>query len=104
MFISYVDEPKLKDFDLSSLRGGIVGGSPLPPKTMEDMVGKLGLAEALNVYGLSECGGLATTNVKDDPIDKKANTVGVALENCQIKIVDPEMGKGLPVGSQGDIL
>jgi len=103
MFISYVDEPNLKDFDLSSLRGGIVGGSPLPPKTMEDMVGKLGLEEALNVYGLSECGGLATTNVIDDPIDKKSNTVGVALENCQIKIVDPETGKELPAGSQGEV-
>jgi fatty-acyl-CoA synthase len=103
MFISYVDEPSLKDFDLASLRGGIVGGSPLPPKTMEDMVGKLGLEEALNVYGLSECGGLATTNVVDDPIDKKSNTVGVALENCQIKIVDPETGKELPAGSQGEV-
>jgi fatty-acyl-CoA synthase len=103
MFISYVDEPSLRDFDLSTLRGGIVGGSPLPPKTMEDMVGKLGLVEVLNVYGLSECGGLATTNLVDDPIDKKANTVGVALENCRIKIVDPETGRELPGGSQGEI-
>jgi fatty-acyl-CoA synthase len=103
MFISYVDEPSLADFDLSSLRGGIVGGSPLPPKTMEDMVGKLGLGEALNVYGLSECGGLATTNLADDPIAKKANTVGVALENCRIKLVEPETGKAVPVGSQGEV-
>jgi len=103
MFISYVDEPKLMDFDLSSLRGGIVGGSPLPPKTMEDMVNKLGLTEALNVYGLSECGGLATTNVMDDPIEKKATTVGIPLENCQVKVIDPESGKEQPAGSQGEI-
>jgi fatty-acyl-CoA synthase len=103
MFISYVDEPKLEDFDLSSLRGGIVGGSPLPPKTMEEMVGQLGLSEALNVYGLSECGGLATTNLADDPIEKKANTVGVALENCRIKIVDPETGAELAAGGQGEV-
>ena len=103
MFISYVDEPRLGEFDLSSLRGGIVGGSPLPPKTMEEMVEKLGLTECLNVYGLSECGGLATTNLSDDPIDKKANTVGVALENCKIKMVDPETGKEVPNGSQGEV-
>jgi fatty-acyl-CoA synthase len=103
MFISYVDEPKLGEYDLSSLRGGIVGGSPLPPKTMEEMISKLNLAEALNVYGLSECGGLATTNLMDDPVDRKANTVGVALPNCRIKIVDPETGKEMPAGQQGEV-
>jgi len=103
MFISYVDEPKRTEFDLSSLAGGIVGGSPLPPKTMEDMTSKLGLKDVLNVYGLSECGGLATTNVTDDPLDKKANTVGMALPNCKIKLVDPESGKEVPTGSQGEV-
>ncbi len=103
MFISYVDEPRLADHDLSSLRGGIVGGSPLPPKTMEEMVGKLGLTQVLNVYGLSECGGLATTNLADDSMDRKANTVGTALPNCRIKIVDPESGTEVPGGNQGEV-
>jgi fatty-acyl-CoA synthase len=103
MFISYLDEPSLAECDLSTLRGGIVGGSPLPPKTMEEMVRKLGLKEALNVYGLSECGGLATTNLRDDSVSLKANTVGVALPNCRIKIADPETGKALDPGSQGEV-
>lgn len=103
MFISYLDDPGLSGHDLSSLRGGIVGGSPLPPKTMEEMVRKLGMSEALNVYGLSECGGLATTNLREDPVSLKANTVGVPLPNCRVKIADPETGKELEPGGQGEV-
>lgn len=102
-FISYLDHPARSRYDLSSLVGGMVGGSPLPPSTMEAIVGELGAREMLNVYGLSECGGVATTTRREDPMERRANTVGVALPNALVKITDPHTGAELGPGQEGEI-
>ncbi|MBI4514311.1 MAG: AMP-binding protein [Deltaproteobacteria bacterium] len=102
-YIGYLDEPRRKQFDLSSLRGGIVGGSPLPSATMDAIAGDLGCAEILNVFGLSECGGIATTTKIDDPAELKRTTVGTPLPNARVKIVDPRTGKDAAPGEQGEI-
>jgi fatty-acyl-CoA synthase len=102
-FISYLDDGQRRDFDLSSLVGGIVGGSPLPSATMDDIIGTLGCPEILNVFGLSECGGIATTTRRDDPPELRRRTVGVPLPNARVKVVDPHTGAEVAAGEQGEI-
>lgn len=102
-FISYLDERRRREFDLSSLVGGIVGGSPLPSATMDDIIATLGCRETLNVFGLSECGGIATTTRRDDPPELRRTTVGVPLPNACVRIVDPRTGAEVASGEQGEI-
>jgi len=102
-YISYLDDARRGQFDLSSLVGGIVGGSPLPSATMDAIVSTLGCPEMLNVFGLSECGGIATTTRVDDPPELKRSTVGTPLPNARVKVVDPHRGVEAAPGEQGEI-
>ena len=102
-FISYLDDERRSRFDLSSLRGGIVGGSPLPSSTADAIVSRLKCPEILNVFGLSECGGIATTTRRDDPPELRRSTVGTPLPNVRVKIVNPETGAETAPGEQGEV-
>jgi fatty-acyl-CoA synthase len=102
-FISYLDDPHRGEFDLGSLVGGIVGGSPLPSVTMDGILDTLRCPEMLNVFGLSECGGVAVTTRIDDPIELKRTTVGTVLANARLKVIDPGDGTELASGEQGEI-
>jgi fatty-acyl-CoA synthase len=102
-FISYLDDPRRPEFDLRSLVGGIVGGSPLPSATMDGILGSLHCPEMLNVFGLSECGGIATTTRIDDPLELKRTTVGTPLPNARVKVVDPRTGAEAAPDEQGEI-
>ncbi|MFQ5666825.1 MAG: AMP-binding protein [Candidatus Binatia bacterium] len=102
-FISYLDDERRRQFDLSSLVGGIVGGSPLPSATMDEIIGTLRCREILNVFGLSECGGIASTTRIDDPPELKRQTVGVPLPNVRLKVVAPGSGAEVTAGEQGEI-
>ncbi len=102
-YISYLDDARRHRFDLRSLVGGIVGGSPLPSATMDGILHELRCPEILNVFGLSECGGIATTTRIDDPIELKRTTVGTPLPNARVKVVDPRTGKTCAPGEQGEI-
>lgn len=103
MFIMFLDHPKLKTANLSSLRGGLVGGAPVPPWGMKGIIDDLGAKQMLNIYGLSECGGTSTTTLIDDPLDSKCNTAGIPLPNVLLSIVNPETGKELGCGEVGEI-
>ncbi len=103
MFISYLDDGRRSQFDLSSIVGGIVGGSPLPSATMDAILDELRCREILNVFGLSECGGVATTTHIDDPVERKRTTVGTALPSAGVKVIDPNTGAEAAPGKQGEI-
>lgn len=102
-YISYLDDPHRGDFDLRSLVGGIVGGSPLPSATMDGILDTLHCPEMLNVFGLSECGGVAVSTRIDDPIELKRTTVGSVLPHARLKVIDPGTGTDVEPGEQGEI-
>jgi fatty-acyl-CoA synthase len=102
-YISYLDDSRRGEFDLRSLVGGIVGGSPLPSATMDGIIETLHCPQMLNVFGLSECGGIATTTRIDDPPELKRTTVGSPLPNASVRVVDPGTGAEAVPGEQGEI-
>lgn len=102
-YVMILNDPHLGKYDLSSLRTGVVGGAPAAPETIRTAIRKLGFKQMFNVYGLSECGGLSTTTLPDDPVEVVASTVGVAFPSCRVKIVDPHELVDLPPDTPGEI-
>ncbi|HBY95130.1 MAG TPA: AMP-binding protein [Chloroflexi bacterium] len=102
-YVMILNDPHLGKYDLSSLRIGVVGGAPAAPETIRTAIQKLGFKQMFNAYGLSECGGLSTTTLPDDPVEVVASTVGVAFPSCRVKIVDPHTFVDLPPNTPGEI-
>jgi fatty-acyl-CoA synthase len=103
MFIMMLDDPSLEDTDLGSLRAAIVGGAPCPPEIIRAMKERMGFDYVVHCYGLSECGGLSTSTLKDDPIEKIAHTVGKPFDSVELRIADTASGQSLPAGAQGEV-
>ena len=103
MFIAQLGHPDFEKFDLSSLRTGIMAGSPCPVEVMRQVIDRMGAKEILIAYGLTEAAPLITLTNIDDTIERRVNTVGPALPNVEIKIVDPETGEDLSRGQQGEL-
>ena len=103
MYIMMLNHPELETFDLGSLRGAIVGGAPCPPETIRSMQKRMGFEYVIHCYGLSECAGLSTCTLIDDPIEKTATTVGPRFPSCHVQVTDPSSATPLPSGEQGEI-
>ncbi len=102
MFIAMLDHPKFKDFDLSSLRTGIMAGASCPVEIMKKVINNMGMSDVLIAYGQTECSPVNHMTKADDPIDKRVETVGKAGPHIEIKIID-EDGMVAPVGNKGEI-
>ena len=102
-YVMILNCPEFGQYDLSSLRTGVIGGAPAAPDTIRAAMHKMGLRQMFNAYGLSECGGLSTSTLPDDSVETIAQTVGVAFPSCRVKIVDPHTLADLPPGEQGEI-
>ncbi|HOJ79064.1 MAG TPA: AMP-binding protein [Bacillota bacterium] len=103
MFISELQVLEEKHFDTSSLRTGIMAGSPCPIEIMKQVVEKMGARELTIAYGLTESSPVMSQTRTDDPIELRVSTVGRALPNVEIKIVDPNTGETVPYGVPGEI-
>jgi fatty-acyl-CoA synthase len=103
MFIAEFSHPMFDIFDLSSLRTGIMAGSPCPIEAMKKVVKDMHMTEITSVYGLTEGSPGFTQTSVDDPLEKRVETVGKPLPNCEVKIVDPETGKTLGTNQTGEI-
>jgi fatty-acyl-CoA synthase len=103
MFIAELNHPDFNQFDLSTLRTGIMAGSPCPTEVMKAVVEKMGAKEITIVYGQTESSPGITQTRTNDPIELRVSTVGRALPNVEVKIVDPETGEEVPVGFQGEL-
>jgi fatty-acyl-CoA synthase len=103
MFIAELNHPMFDMFDLSSLRTGIMAGSPCPIETMRQVIDKMHMTDVTIAYGLTEGSPVMTQTRTDDPIEVKVGTVGRDLPGIEVKIFDPETGKELPVGQQGEV-
>lgn len=102
MFIAELDHPRFAEFDLSSLRTGIMAGSPCPTEVMKRVVEQMHLREITIAYGMTETSPVSCQSSFDTPLDKRVSTVGRVQPHLGIKIVDPETGAVVPVGERGE--
>jgi fatty-acyl-CoA synthase len=103
MFIAELEEMEKKNYDTSSLRTGIMAGSPCPIEVMKKVVDLMGATEMTIVYGQTEASPGITQTRREDSLDLRVSTVGRALSNVQVKIVDPISEKQVDPGIQGEL-
>lgn len=103
MMESMLRHPEVIRVDLSSLRTGIVTGAACPVELMPQVVGRLHLREITVAYGQSEATAVITQTRTEDSLDLRVTTVGRALPNVEVKIVDPKTGIEVPRGSEGEL-
>lgn len=104
MFIAVMDHPLFNKFDFSTLRTGIMAGSPCPVKTMREAVEKMNMREVTIVYGLTESSpGMTQTMYNEADINRKCTTVGQAMPGVEVAIMDPETGMHCPPGVHGEV-
>lgn len=103
MFIAELDHPRFKEFDLSTLRTGIMAGSPCPIEVMKRVVHEMHLGEITIAYGMTETSPVSCQSSTDTPLDKRVSTVGTVQPHLEVKIIDPETGAVMPVGKSGEL-
>ncbi len=103
MFIAILEHSMFSRFDYSSLRTGIMAGSPCPVKVMRQVMDKMNMKEVTICYGLTEASPVITQTRTDDSIEKRVETVGKPLPGIEVKLVDPKTGKDVPPGVQGEV-
>jgi fatty-acyl-CoA synthase len=103
MFIAMLDHPRFADFDLSSLRTGIMAGSPCPVEVMKRVVDRMNMREVTIAYGMTETSPVSFQSSTDDPLDRRVSTVGRIQPHVEVKIVDGE-GRIVPRGTPGELL
>lgn len=101
MFIALLSQENLSDFDVTSLRTGIMAGSPCPKATMEQVMDRLNMNEVTIGYGMTETSPLTTQTATDDPLNERVSTVGRVHPHAEAKVVGPD-GATVPIGEQGE--
>ena len=102
MFIAELDHPRFKEFDLSTLRTGIMAGSPCPTEVMKRVVEQMNLREITIAYGMTETSPVSCQSSTDTPLEKRVSTVGQVQPHLEIKIIDPETGAVVARGQRGE--
>ena len=102
MFVAMLDHPDFKSFDLSSLRTGIMAGSPCPIEVMKKVIALMHMSEVTIAYGMTETSPVSFQSGVDDPLEKRVSTVGRIHPHVEVKVVDAEGGT-VPVGERGEL-
>ncbi len=102
MFIAELGLPGFDTFDLTSLRTGIMAGSPCPIEVMKRVVGEMGMTEVTICYGMTETSPVSTQTSADDDLDRRTSTVGRVHPHLEVKIIDPSSGLTVPRGEPGE--
>jgi fatty-acyl-CoA synthase len=103
MFIAELDHPRFAEFDLSSLRTGIMAGSPCPVEVMRRVIERMHMTEVGIAYGMTETSPVSLQTAVDDPISKRVGTVGRVGPHLEVKVVDPESGATVERGEPGEL-
>jgi fatty-acyl-CoA synthase len=103
MFIAELGEPDFESFDLTSLRTGIMAGSPCPIEVMRRVQRDMHMNEVTICYGMTETSPVSTQTRRDAPLEKQVSTVGKVHPHIEVKIADPETGRTLSVGETGEL-
>jgi fatty-acyl-CoA synthase len=104
MFIAELDHPRFGDYDLSSLRTGIMAGSPCPIEVMKRVQSEMHMAEVTICYGMTETSPVSFQSGLKDPADRRVSTVGRIHPHVEAKVVDPTSGRIVPRGTPGELL
>jgi fatty-acyl-CoA synthase len=102
MFIAELEQPRFDEFDLSSLRTGMMGGAPCPVEVMKKVRSLMHMQEVTIICGMTETAPISTQTAVDDPLDRQVSTVGRVHPHVEIKIVDPATGAIVPRGTPGE--
>ncbi|MGH8971881.1 MAG: AMP-binding protein [Acidimicrobiia bacterium] len=103
MFIAELEHPDFADYDLSSLRTGIMAGSPCPVEVMKQVVDRMHMADVTICYGMTETSPVSTQTVPEDSLEHRVSTVGRIHPHVEVKIIDPESGRTLPRSQAGEL-
>lgn len=103
MFITLLDHPDFAQYDLSTLRTGIMAGSPCPAEVMSRVISKMHLGEITIAYGMTETSPVSFQSSVDDPVPLRVSTIGRVHPHLEVKIVDAD-GKIVPRGVKGELL
>ena len=103
MFIAELDHPRFAEFDLSTLRTGIMAGSPCPTEVMKRVVRDMHLSEITIAYGMTETSPVSCQSDADTPLEKRVSTVGKVQPHLEVKMIDPVTGEITPPGVSGEL-
>ena len=103
MFIAELSAPGFASYDLSSLRTGIMAGSPCPVEVMKQVIEQMGMTEVGICYGMTETSPVSTQTRADDSLDRRVSTVGRVGPHLEVKVIDPETGRTVPRGTPGEL-
>jgi fatty-acyl-CoA synthase len=103
MFIAELGHPDFDRYDLSSLRTGIMAGSPCPVEVMRQVIDRMHMADVTICYGMTETSPVSTQTAADDELERRVTTVGRVHPHIEVKVVDPEDGRLMPCGESGEL-
>jgi fatty-acyl-CoA synthase len=103
MFIAELAHPMFDMFDLTSLRTGIMAGSPCPTETMRQVIDRMHASELTICYGLTETSPVFTQTTTDDTLERKCETIGRKHDVVEVRVIDPETGEDCPPGVPGEL-
>ncbi len=103
MFIAELALPDFASYDLSSLRTGIMAGSPCPVEVMKRVMSEMHMTEVTICYGMTETSPVSTQTSADDETDRRVSTVGRVHPHLEVKVIDPETAVVVPRGSHGEL-
>jgi fatty-acyl-CoA synthase len=104
MFIAVLDHPMFDQFDFSTLRTGIMAGSPCPIHTMQQVIDRMHASELTICYGLTEASPVMSQTRTDEDIVRKCETVGRAMPAVEVRVIDPDTGAERPPGVPGEVV
>jgi fatty-acyl-CoA synthase len=103
MFIAELEHPDFDTFDLSSLRTGIMAGSPCPVEVMKQVVSRMHMEDVTIAYGMTETSPVSTQTVPEDSLEQRVSTVGRVHPHVEVKIIDPDTGRTVDRGTPGEL-
>ncbi|TMB47920.1 MAG: AMP-binding protein [Chloroflexi bacterium] len=103
MFIAELEHPRFAEFDFTSLRTGIMAGSPCPVEVMRKVLTQMHSPEMTIAFGMTETSPVSTQCTTDDPLDRRVSTVGRVHPHVEIKIIDPATGAVVPRAATGEL-
>jgi fatty-acyl-CoA synthase len=103
MYIAMLDQPRFSEFDLSSLRTGLMSGAPCPVEVMQQVRTRMHMRDVGIAYGMTETAPVSTQTWPNDSVEHRVSTVGRPLDHTEIKLIDPATGKTVPRGERGEL-
>ena len=103
MFISELDHPEFKNYDLSTLRTGIMAGSSCPIEVMRRVIEHMHMKQVTIAYGMTETSPVSCQTNEHTPLDKQVSTVGLVQPNLEVKIIHPDTGEIVAIGETGEL-